>query len=969
LTFGLFFKVTLTAIRFQKLQIQNVRDLSDRAILKSNPDNLNFGWKLTLQSPYTTFLLPMVSISVPYCLGIVSGVSQSNPSLLLKFIGIFAVVYLVNEILQFLDRWYLISDSTALGHAIQLKTIAHYENLKAEALATVKFLYETHIPAQIHSMREILSGVVYLIFFLISSVYIDLFFGLVCFSSLIFLQLLSYVISSYGSYIRESIKSGLHSRRELAKNLISNAHLLVPTELDKKALKSATVIQSAILTLQNKKGLVNSVFVVVSDLLPLLMLLLVSQFKNQSVDHSKIVFFVASLPFLRQAMKKITSSTPPLLEAKNWIKRWTALLNDKSHNLSGYLEPDCSSMTPLISGTLTDNIVFGAPFLPGRLDKALKFVELDQDQIHPSVILSENILSGGQRARVGLARLIYAGVKPSQEQISSALSSVDPSMAARILFKMNDFKPTEKLDSQIQSDRTFDFEKINSYAHQEEPTKSRWMLSKPFQKLIFPSLFFIPVISILAEYCYNKSWKTLSTTTPPQSQTHILFIVLALVFFGFSRQFFLDFIAGQFIKKTFLIALDNCFNRRDLGSQNRKHLTDRLSSGLEELENKAVSNFSTLIASSSRTLGIFGTMVAAQQMMMIPVGLFLGGYVFCRARFQSLQKDLRLFFLAHRGEYTHEISSIVKATHFVDFLERRDFFASRLREASKKLCFAQLGEQCLAFSSGLAIRALCLGFVLIYCCYFLIFSQPNSFPFGFLLALFINLSDQIAMFEKARRECFASLGSMDVLFPQPTDRHSPKTEADASTPSLSTIDLLIWPDTKISISLNQPLKNGTVTLITGRSGMGKSSLLLGLSHAPNVKVMNQSALKKFMLVSQNAFPLPIFLSDMLSMDGQTISDSILNKYPAFATVDFVDWKCLKWDMLTTTQKKIVLLERALHSKSKHLALDEPTAGWDEGDKRVAYESIRRSAKDRMILLVTHCPLAINQFSSEKTPHE
>ena len=73
------------------------------------------------------------------------------------------------------------------------------------------------------------------------------------------------------------------------------------------------------------------------------------------------------------------------------------------------------SQTPWVySGTVRENIIFGMPFIEEKYNKVIEVCDLDKDfQSFPKRDLTEIgqrgvILSGGQRARVSLARAIYS---------------------------------------------------------------------------------------------------------------------------------------------------------------------------------------------------------------------------------------------------------------------------------------------------------------------------------------------------------------------------------------------------------------------------------------------------------------------------------------------------------------------------------------------------------------------------------
>ncbi len=93
----------------------------------------------------------------------------------------------------------------------------------------------------------------------------------------------------------------------------------------------------------------------------------------------------------------------------------------------------------IFSATVKDNILFGKPYDRDRFKEVIEACVLEEDirhlKYHEDTFIGEKgvNLSGGQRARISLARALYANA--DIYLLDDPLSAVDPNVAARLYHK------------------------------------------------------------------------------------------------------------------------------------------------------------------------------------------------------------------------------------------------------------------------------------------------------------------------------------------------------------------------------------------------------------------------------------------------------------------------------------------------------------------------------------------------------
>jgi ABC-type bacteriocin/lantibiotic exporter with double-glycine peptidase domain len=181
-------------------------------------------------------------------------------------------------------------------------------------------------------------------------------------------------------------------------------------------------------------------------------------------------------------------------------------------------------------------------------------------------------------------------------------------------------------------------------------------------------------------------------------------------------------------------------------------------------------------------------------------------------------------------------------------------------------------------------------------------------------------------------------------------------------------------DNKINLlnNINLSVKKGYPLLISGQSGVGKSTLiqiLLGLKKYSNgtikydsveLKDINIDYLREtvsYLPQNPNLFNRTII--ENIGYSGQISNDQVLDKIknePLFDIIKNVDINKkigTLGSQLSGGQKQVVVLFRELLSNKPIIFMDEPTSSIDKNYLNHAINLIKRMAKEKTVIIVTH----------------
>ncbi len=178
--------------------------------------------------------------------------------------------------------------------------------------------------------------------------------------------------------------------------------------------------------------------------------------------------------------------------------------------------------------------------------------------------------------------------------------------------------------------------------------------------------------------------------------------------------------------------------------------------------------------------------------------------------------------------------------------------------------------------------------------------------------------------------------------------------------------------TNLLNNINLSIKKGYPLLISGQSGVGKSTLiqiLLGLKKYSNGTIKYDSVELKdididylretvsYLPQNPNLFNRTII--ENIGYSGQISNDQVLDKIknePLFDIIKNVDINKkigTLGSQLSGGQKQVVVLFRELLSNKPIIFMDEPTSSIDKNYLNHAINLIKRMAKEKTVIIVTH----------------
>ncbi len=166
-----------------------------------------------------------------------------------------------------------------------------------------------------------------------------------------------------------------------------------------------------------------------------------------------------------------------------------------------------------------------------------------------------------------------------------------------------------------------------------------------------------------------------------------------------------------------------------------------------------------------------------------------------------------------------------------------------------------------------------------------------------------------------------------------------------------------YPDSPQRFMLDYEFKKHTCYLLTGENGIGKSTFVRLLTNllGDDAGICTGEAVIK--VLPQN---LQIFDGDIIDLildKNTTLSEEIAADFGVLKQIDRIRTLPVGEKSLTGSlsggEKKKILLSLLMGQKSDVLILDEPFAEIDPDSKEILAKMIRRTASEKIVILITH----------------
>lgn len=230
-------------------------------------------------------------------------------------------------------------------------------------------------------------------------------------------------------------------------------------------------------------------------------------------------------------------------------------------------------------------------------------------------------------------------------------------------------------------------------------------------------------------------------------------------------------------------------------------------------------------------------------------------------------------------------------------------------------------------------------------------------------------------------QAIASANRIGTIYELPSDKDikmiHPVDAIELSARSISfTYDTLDGGDSAGSFleKISASFQRGAITGIVGKSGSGKSTLLkilIGLysPHKGSVELKHTNGvLNGEELLTQVAYVPPAdylftgtIVDNIVMSDTEPCFDDIKNASIDAGIFDFIESLPYRFDStvgesggtVSSGQAQRIAIARAIYKKSPIIVFDEPTANLDVEATAKFHSTIKRLAKDKICIIVTH----------------
>lgn len=248
--------------------------------------------------------------------------------------------------------------------------------------------------------------------------------------------------------------------------------------------------------------------------------------------------------------------------------------------------------------------------------------------------------------------------------------------------------------------------------------------------------------------------------------------------------------------------------------------------------------------------------------------------------------------------------------------------------------------------------------------------------------IFIRIANKIAAYQKAVQSIGNNAGSIRILFETISAAKNSKEKSGKNKSKLITIDEVTLEsislkigDKKLLDNLSLKFEKNTFSVITGRSGIGKTTMIdmiLGFIKADEGKVLvnnkpielidNRSLRSNIGYIPQDVFLFNDTLINNITFGDNAFENSDLDKI--LEETDFYDYFKKEFlqinenivengKNLSGGQKQKIALARALIRKPKLLILDEATSALDDSSTIDIYKILKKVSENIIVIAISH----------------
>lgn len=352
--------------------------------------------------------------------------------------------------------------------------------------------------------------------------------------------------------------------------------------------------------------------------------------------------------------------------------------------------------------------------------------------------------------------------------------------------------------------------------------------------------------------------------------------------------------------------------------------------------------------------------------------IFFCHKIFIKPKIESITEK-RIFL---DGQTLKKISEILSNFKEFKFFLGRDFVLKKLKKDFKNLDFQKFK---LSFFTSLLRPSIELIFIIVIVVTFILYSLNNiSNPeqtiaeFGVIFFAILRILPTTNRIIQLRQKSFTLSKSVDLLYEElnlETQNKENLNEKISFNKNIFVEEISYeYSDKKIiNFDKNLKIEKNSINVITGRSGLGKTTLIDILSglRKPKGKIFidgketkifeNYDWFSKIVYFSQNSFIFDDNLKENIVLSSEFNQKRLDDLISIFQLKDLLDRETLGElsKNISGGQKQRVALARTLYSSKEIVILDEPTNNLDQINRNQFINYLKNNSLDKTYIIVTH----------------